>query len=385
MNAGLPPALPGETMLAYGDEHAALRETARRFFVTECAPHREEWDAAGMAPRSAWRRAGELGLLCPRADPALGGSGADFLCSVLLIEEQVKAGVAGPVISLHSDIVAPYLSHYGSPEQQQRVLPRMASGEWIGAIAMTEPGAGSDLRAMRTTARRDGDDYLLNGQKTFISNGACADMILVAAKAETGISLFIVETEGLAGFARSGPMGKMGQWSADIAELFFDDVRLPASSLLGGVEGQGFGQLVQRLAEERVLTAVAAVAMMEMAIGHTLAYTKERKAFGKRVFDFQNSRFKLAEARTEADVARVFLETCIRKFVDDRLDPAEAAMLKCWTTDMQNRIVDDCLQLHGGYGYMLEYPIARMWLDSRVARVYAGANEIMKEIVGRSL
>jgi acyl-CoA dehydrogenase len=361
-----------------------LRETARRFFVEECQPHREAWETEGIVPRSVWRRAGELGLLCPRLPAELGGVGGDLLFSIALIEEQARADLIAPMLSLHSDVVAPYVAHYGRPEQQRRILPRLASGEWISAVAMTEPGAGSDLRNMRTNAQRDGNGWLINGSKTFISNGCCADLIVLAAKTEVGISLFLVETESLKGFRRSDPLEKLGQWAADTAELFFDDVRLPADALLGG-EGAGFGLLRERLAEERLLTAVAAVAMTEQAIAHTLEYTSQRKAFGRAILDFQNSRFKLVEALTDVDVARIFVEDCILKFMQGSLSDAEAAMAKYWTTDLQNRVADDCLQLHGGYGYMLEYPIARLWLDSRVARIYAGGNEIMKEIIGRSL
>jgi acyl-CoA dehydrogenase len=380
-----PLPFPGETRLPFSDEHVMLRETARRFFAEQCAPHREAWEQAGMAPREIWLRAGELGLLCPRLPVALGGSDGDFLFAVALIEEQAKAGLVAPMLSLHSDVVAPYVLHYGTPEQQARVLPKMASGEWIGAVAMSEPGAGSDLRAMRMRARPDGNGWLVSGQKIFISNGVCADLIVLAAQTDKGISLFLVETAGLAGFSRSAPLDKMGQWAGDTAELFFDEVRLPGDALLGGVEGQGFRQLVERLVEERLLVGIASVATMEAAIDHTLAYTRERRAFGRAILDFQNSRFKLAEARTDADVARVFLDSCIRKFVEGRLDASEAAMLKYWTTETLWRIIDDGLQLHGGYGYMLEFPIARMWLDNRVARISGGSNEIMKEIIGRSL
>jgi acyl-CoA dehydrogenase len=362
-----------------------FRATARRFLETECAPHREAWEEAGMAPRAIWRRAGELGLLCFRAPEAYGGAAADLLFSIALMEEQVRAGVVGPMLSLHNDVVAPYVERYGTEEQKARVLPRMATGEWIGAIAMTEPSGGSDLRGMTTRATRDGDDYLVTGQKTFISNGACADIIVLAAQAEGGISLFLVETQNLAGFTHGEPLHKLGQWSADTTELFFDGARIPASSLLGGIEGRGFPQLMDRLVEERLMTAVGAVATMDVAIAHTIAYTRDRKAFGQRVIDFQNTRFRLAEAQTEAHVCRVFLERCVMKFMAGRLAADEAAMLKLRTTDLQNRIVDQCLQLHGGYGYMLEYPIARMWLDSRISRIYGGSNEIMKEIIGRAL
>ncbi len=381
-------AAPGRwpaTSLAYGEDHMLLRDTARRFFVTECLPHREEWDAAGMAPRAIWRRAGELGLLCTRVPEEYGGAGGDMLHTIALVEEQTKAGVVGPMLSLHSDVVAPYILNYGSEEQKARILPKMASGEWIGAIAMTEPGGGSDLRAMTTRAKRDGDSYLIKGSKTFISNGSNADIVVLAAQTEAGISLFLVETSGLAGFARGEPLDKAGQWSGDTTELFFDDVRVPAAALLGGAEGRGFAQLSERLAEERLLTGVVAVAAMDQAIADTIAYTRDRQAFGHSVLDFQNTRFRLAEARTEAIVCRTFMERCVRKFMAGKLDATEAAMLKWYSTELQNKIIDICLQLHGGYGYMLEYPIARAWLDARVAKIYGGANEIMKEIIGRSL
>ena len=371
--------------LPFQTEHELFRTMTRRFLETECVPNREAWEDAGMAPRSAWRRAGELGLLCFRQPEAYGGQEADILFSVVLMEEQVRAGVVGPMLSLHNDVVAPYVELYGDEAQKARVLPRMATGEWIGAIAMTEPGGGSDLRGMTTRARRDGDDYVLTGQKTFISNGACADLIVLAAQTEGGISLFLVETESLAGFTHGEPLEKLGQWSADTTELFFDEARIPATALLGGVEGRGFAQLMARLVEERLMTAVGAVATMETALAHTIAYTTERKAFGQRVIDFQNSRFRLAECQTEAVVCRVFMERCLTKFMAGRLSAEEAAMLKLWTTEKQNQIVDACLQLHGGYGYMLEYPISRLWLDSRISRIYGGSNEIMKEIIGRAL
>jgi acyl-CoA dehydrogenase len=378
-----PKRVPGA--LPFQPEHETFRDMARRFLQTECVPYRDEWEEAGMAPRSIWHRAGELGLLCLRQPEAYGGSGADLLYSIALMEEQVRAGVVGPMLSLHNDVVAPYVERYGTEAQKQRILPRMASGDWIGAIAMTEPSGGSDLRGMKTRAVRDGDDYLVTGQKTFISNGACADIIVLAAQTDGGISLFLVETEGLSGFDRGEPLDKLGQWSADTSELFFDNARIPASALLGGTEGRGFPQLMDRLVEERLMTAVGAVATMESAIAHTVAYTSDRKAFGQRVIDFQNSRFRLAEAQTEARICKVFLARCVKKFVEGRLGAEEAAMLKLRTTDLQNRIVDDCLQLHGGYGYMLEYPIARLWLDSRISRIYGGSNEIMKEIIGRGL
>ncbi len=380
-----PPGRWPATSLPYGDEHEMLRATARRFFETECLPHRDAWDEAGMAPREIWRRAGELGLLCVRLPEEYGGAGGDFLHTIVLIEEQVKLGIVGPMLSLHSDVVAPYVLHYGTDAQKTRVLPKMASGEWIGAVAMTEPGGGSDLRAMTTRARQDGDHYVISGAKTFISNGACADIIVLAAQTDAGISLFLVETDLLPGFSRGLPLDKAGQWSADTTELFFDEVRVPQSALLGGAEGRGFAQLGERLAEERLLTGIVAVAAMEQAVVDTIAYTRGREAFGRSILDFQNTRFRLAECRTETVVCRTFMERCVRKFIAGKLDATEAAMLKWYGTEQQNKIIDACLQLHGGYGYMLEYPIARMWLDARVAKIYGGANEIMKEIIGRSL
>ena len=343
-----------------------------------------------MAPREIWRRAGELGLLCMSAPETYGGSNANVLHSIVLMEEQVRAGVESPMLSLHNDVVAPYITRYGTEAQKNRVLPRMARGDWIGAIAMTEPQSGSDLRGIKTLARRDGDGWTLNGRKTFISNGCCADLIIVAAKTEDGggdrrISLFLVETQELEGFHPSAPLKKLGQGAADTAELAFESVRLPGDALLGDAQGAGFKQLTDRLVEERLMTGVAAVSMIEAALDATIAYTKERKAFGHRVIDFQNSRFKLAEAQTEAVVARTFMEHCVASFLRGELDAVEAAMLKYHTTDLQCAIVDTCLQLHGGYGYILDYPIARMWCDSRISKIYGGANEIMKEIIGRSL
>jgi acyl-CoA dehydrogenase len=376
--------------LPYTDEHNIFRASARKFFETECAPQQPAWEEAGMAPRAIWTRAGEMGFLCPRVSPDYGGAGGDLLFSVILLEEQVRAGAIAPVISLHSDVVAPYIVAYGTEAQRKALLPRMVAGETIGAIAMTEPSGGSDLQAMLTTARRDGDDYVLNGRKTFITNGHCADLIIVAAKTDPdargrGISLFLVEVDKVQGFARGRNLKKLGQHASDTAELFFEDMRVPASSLLGGEAGRGFPQLMERLVEERLMTAVASMAMIDRALAITIDYVKQRKAFGQRIVDFQNTRFKLAEAKTEAAVLRIFLERCIDDFMQGRLDAATSAMLKYWSTEQQWAIIDDCVQLHGGYGYILDYPIARMWLDGRVTRIYAGANEIMKDIVGRSV
>lgn len=374
--------------LPYTDEHAIFRDSARRFFEEECAPLQPQWQEAGMAPDSIWARAGALGFLCPRLPEEFGGAGADFLFASILIEEQVRAGAVSPMLSLHSDVVAPYILHYGTSEQKAEYLPRMASGASIGAIAMTEPSGGSDLQAMRTTARRDGDAYVINGQKTFISNGITAGLVIVAARTGEGahgVSLFLVEPDKVEGFTRGRNLEKLGQKACDTAELFFADMRVPASALLGGVEGRGFAQLMDRLIEERLMAAVASCAMMDRALALTIDYVKERKAFGQRIIDFQNTRFKLADAKTEATVARIFLERCIGDFMAGTLDAATAAALKYWSTEQQCLVVDDCLQFHGGYGYILDYPIAQMWLDGRVTRIYGGANEIMKDIIGRTL
>jgi len=380
----LAPALP------FTHEHELFRRTARNFFETECAPHQEAWARLGGMPREVWRKAGDLGLLCPTIDPAYGGGGGDTLFSLVLVEEQVRAGAAAPMLSLHNDVVAPYIAHYGDEAQKTKFLPRMASGEMIGAIGMSEPSAGSDLQAIRCRARRDGDTYAVTGQKTFISHGHIADLIVLACKTDAeasgrGISLLLFETGGAKGFERGRHLDKLGQHAVDTAELFFDESPVPAENLLGGREGQGFSQLMNRLVEERLMTAVGAVAAIERAIEHTTAYVRERKAFGQRILDFQNTRFKLAEARTEAVVLRTFLNRCVLDFIDGRLDAETAAMLKWWSTEQQCAVIDDCVQLHGGYGYILDYPIATMWLDARIARIYGGSNEIMKEIIARGL
>ncbi|HUB85138.1 MAG TPA: acyl-CoA dehydrogenase family protein, partial [Rhizomicrobium sp.] len=319
-----------------------------------------------------------------------GGLGADFLVSVILAEEQARAGVIAPMFPLHNDVVTPYIARYGTEAQKRAFLPGMIAGDVIGAVAMTEPSGGSDLKAMRTHARRDGTDYIINGQKTFISNGFCADLVVLAAKTDRNggakaISLFLVEPAKHQGFRRGRKLEKLGQKGSDTAELFFDDMRVPESALLGGVEGRGFGQLMDRLVEERLFAAIAAMGTIDRALELTIRYVKDRRAFGQRILDFQNTRFKLAEAKTEATVLRVFLERCIGEFMAGELDASTAAALKYWSTDQQCAIVDECLQLHGGYGYILDYPIARMWADSRITRIYGGANEIMKDIIGRTL
>ena len=377
------------TSLPYTDEHAIFRASVRRFFETEIVPKQAEWEEAHITPRSIWKRTGELGFLCPRLPEEYGGAGADFLHAVILMEEQSRCGAIGPMISLQSDVVAPYILRYGTQEQKQRYLPAMASGDCIASIGMTEPSAGSDLQAIRTVAKKTGDGYGITGQKTFISNGINADLVVLAAKTDAGagargVSLFLVDTTA-PGFSRGRNLKKLGQHAADTAELFFDDVRVPETALLGGAEGRGFAQLMDRLVEERLMAGIASVAMIDRAIALTVQYVKDRKAFGQRILDFQNTRFTLAEAKTEAAVLHAFTERCILDFMDGTLDPATSAMLKYWATEQQNAIVDDCVQLHGGYGYILDYLIAKMWADGRITKIYGGANEIMKDIIGRTL
>ena len=348
------------------------------------------WRAAGVVDRAMWREAGEARLLCLAIPEAYGGAGGDYRHEVVLMEELAKHDGNAFAASLHSAIIAPYILHYGSEEQKRRWLPRMASGEMVAAIAMTEPGAGSDLQGVRTRAEKSGNHYVLNGQKTFISNGQTADLIVVVAKTDPahrakGISLIVVESEGLEGFRRGRNLDKLGQEGQDTSELFFDDVRVPTANLLGAEEGQGFVQLMQKLPQERLNIAVTGVANIERALTLTLDYVKQRHAFGQRLIDFQNTQFRLAECKTEATVARVFVDRLIGLHLEGKLDAATASMAKYWVTDLENRIVDTCLQFFGGYGYMNEYPIARMYKDSRVQRIYGGTNEIMKMLIARSL
>ena len=373
----------------FSDEHAMLRETARRFFEREVEPHHRDWEKAGVAPRSVWKKAGETGLLCVNIPEAYGGGGADRLAAAVLIEEQARLGLSGPGFSTHSDIVAPYVLNYGTDEQKRRWLPQMAAGDAIGAIVLTEPSAGSDLRAIRSTAIRDGDEIVLNGQKTFITNGQCADLLLVAAKPSAGggagkdISLLLVDAS-LPGVTRGRNFEKIGMKAQDTCELFFENVRLPASCLLGE-EGRAFPLLSRELAWERLQIAIGAVATSAAALEWTSAYTKQRKAFGTPVSEFQNTRFRLAEIKTEVEIAQVFIDRCLAEVNEDRLDQTVAAMAKYWCTELMGRVLDQCLQLHGGYGYMWEYPIARAFADARVHRIYGGSNEIMRELIARTL
>ena len=368
-----------------------FEESAAKFLDEHAPPARvQRWREAGIVERAAWREAGEAGLLCLSVPEAYGGGGGDFRHEVVLMEQMAKKEVSGFFASLHSTIVAPYILHYGSEEQKRNWLPKMASGEFIGAIAMSEPGAGSDLQGIKSTARLDGNHYVLNGQKTFISNGQLADLIIVVAKTDPsrgakGTSLIVVETAEATGFHRGSNLDKIGMEAQDTSELFFDNVRVPTSNLLGAEEGQGFVQLMQQLPQERLTIGITGVATMERALEQTIAYVKERKAFGQRLIDFQNTQFKLAECKTEATVARIFIDRLIGLHLQGKLDAATASMAKYWVSDLENKVVDTCLQLFGGYGYMNEYPIARMFRDSRAQQIYGGSNEIMKVLIARTL
>jgi acyl-CoA dehydrogenase len=375
---------------AEAEELAMFRDSTRKFVEREIAPNVDRWRKQGMVDRDLWTRAGAAGLLLTGIPAEYGGAGGNFRHEAVIIDELTRIAFVDFGAALHSAIVAPYILHYGTEEQRLRWLPKLATGELVGAIAMTEPGAGSDLQGVRTSARRDGDDYVINGQKVFITNGQLANLIIVVAKTDPtsggkGISLLVVETDAVEGFRRGRNLEKVGLKAQDTSELFFDDVRVPASNLLGDKPNRGFAQLMEQLPQERLIIAVRAVGAMETAIRMTTDYVKERKAFGKTIFDFQNTRFKLAEAATEAKIGRVFVDFCIEELVAGRLDVSTAAMSKWWTTQKQGEVMDECLQLFGGYGYMSEYPIATMWTDARVQKIYGGTNEVMKELIARTL
>jgi alkylation response protein AidB-like acyl-CoA dehydrogenase len=374
----------------FSDEHHQFRATVARFVRDEVAPYHDEWERDGMVPRELWKKAGELGLLCTDVPTEYGGGGVpDFRYNVVVTEELVKVGASGVGIPLHNDVIVPYLLAHANDEQKRRWLPGMASGELITAIAMTEPATGSDLAAIGTTAIRQEDgSYLLNGAKTFITNGILADLVIVVAKTDPdakhgGMSLLVVE-RGMEGFSRGRKLDKIGMHAQDTAELVFEDVRVPPANLLGE-EGKGFLYLMQALPQERLSIAVGAIAGAESALEQTLAYCKEREAFGRPIGSFQNSRFVLAEMRTEVTIGRQFVDRCIELHDRGELPVDEAAMAKYWTTDLLGTVVDRCVQLFGGYGFMREYPIARAFCDARVQRIYGGTNEIMKEIIGRSM
>lgn len=371
------------------DDLDALRELARSFCEKEIKPNAERFIDQHHVDRELWTKAGELGLLCMSIPEEFGGGGGTFAHEAVLMEAQARIGDTSWGQSVHSGIVAHYLNAYGTEEQKRHWLPKMASGEVVAAIAMTEPGTGSDLQAVKTKALREGDEYVVNGSKTFITNGAQADLFVVVAKTDTaeaasGISLVLVESHRT-GFRRGRVLDKVGQKGQDTSELFFEDVRVPTSNLLGTEEGQGFVQLMLQLPQERLIIAVGAVAGVEEALAQTVQYTKDRHAFGKPLFAFQNTKFKLAEVATEARIGRVFIDDCISRHLRGELDIPTVAMAKWWTTERSMAALDECLQLYGGYGYMTEYPIARAWTDNRVQKIYAGTNEIMKEIIARSL
>ena len=367
-----------------------LEEQARRFLDSELVPDVERWTEDGIMDRSAWNKLGEAGLLLAGIPEEYGGAGGTFAHEAVINREFALAGLDAIGAPLHSGIVAPYILRYGSEEQKKRWLPKLATGEMVGAIAMSEPGTGSDLQGVRTTAKKSGNGYVLNGSKTFITNGQHANLIIVVAKTDPtkgskGISLMVVETDDAPGFRRGRKLKKLGMDWADTSELFFEDVKLPAEGLLGSEEGLGFVQLMTELPQERLIVATAAIGMIERALRLTIDYVKERKAFGKAIIEFQNTGFVLAECKTEATIAKVFHDHCVERHIRHELDTTTASMAKYWLTDLQNKIVDRCLQLFGGYGYMDEYPISRMYRDARVQRIYAGTNEIMKLLISRSL
>ena len=376
----------------FSAEHEAFRDSFRRFMDKEIAPFHAQWEEQGYVDRAVWNKAGENGFLCMTMPEEFGGAGADKLYSIVQMEELGRAGFSGIGYSLHSEIVAPYIAHYGTPEQKARYLPRLASGEMIGAIAMSEPAAGSDLQGIKTTATVQPDgSYLLKGSKTFITNGWHADLVIVVAKTNPaagakGTSLLLVE-RGMPGFSVGKRLNKLGLKAQDTSELFFDDVRVPADNLLGGaaLENRGFICLMEQLPWERLQIAIGAVAAAQAAIGWTLDYVKDRKVFGQAVASFQNTRYKLAEMQTEVQVARVFVDKCTELLLQDKLDTATASMAKYWCSDLQCKVMDECVQLFGGYGYMWEYPITRAYADARVQRIYGGTNEIMKEVISRSM
>ena len=380
-----------ERLLEFSEEHNLLRDAAARFFEREAVPHNEQWERDGVVSKEIWLKAGTAGLLCADQDPDYGGGGGDFLHQVVIMEEMAKSGTYGPGFGLHSAIIVPYIQKYGNEAQKKRWLPGCASGEFITSIGMTEPAGGSDLQAVKTSAVRDGDHYVINGSKTFISNGQLSNLHILAARTDReakgakGISLIVLETEGLEGFERGRNLEKVGMHAQDTSELFFNDVRVPVENLLGEAEGQGFYQMMEMLPQERLVLAIDGVNVMELALEITADYVKDRKAFGKTIADFQNTRFKLAEMKTDVAATRTFMDHCINLLDQGHLTADDGAMAKLWATERQCKLVDECVQLHGGYGYMAEYQIARLWVNSRPQRIYGGTSEVMKDIIGRSI
>ena len=372
----------------FSEDHEAFRDMVRKFIAREIAPHHAGWEAAGVVPRELWRKAGAAGMLCCTVPEQYGGIGADYLFDVVVFEEMARSGFTGPGFMIHCDLVATYVASFGSEAQKKQWLPRMVSGEAIGSLAMTEPHAGSDLKAIRTKAVRDGDDYVISGQKVFISNGQTCDVIVLATKTDSaagakGVTLFLLDTS-LPGFRRGKNLSKLGMKAQDTSELFFDAIRVPAAAMLGE-EGRGFELMMTKLAQERLAQAIRSATVAETVIEWTIDYTANRKAFGKTIGDFQNTQFKLAELKTEAVVGRQFTDKCIEVFMRGELDAVDAAMAKMWLSNMHCKVVDECLQLFGGWGYMWEYPITRAYADARVVKIAGGSIEVMKHIIGRHL
>jgi len=372
----------------YSEDHEIFRDAVAKFFEKEVVPYHDQWEREGQVPKEFWRKAGQAGILCCDMPEEYGGCGVDFKMAAIVNEEQARLNISGPNFAVHSDIVAPYVLHFGSEDQKKTWLPKMASGDCVGAIAMTEPGTGSDLQGVKTRAVMEGNQYVINGSKTFISNGQNCGFVIVVAKTDPdkgahGTSLFIVE-EDREGFARGRNLEKIGLHAQDTSELFFEDVRVPPENMLGQ-EGQGFVQLMQELPRERLLIAIGGISNAEAALQWTTDYTRERQAFGKSISQFQNTRFKLAEMKADLSVARVYLDRCIELLNTGDLDVESAAIAKLTASELQCKVLDECLQLFGGYGYMSEYPIARAWADARVQRIYGGTSEIMKELIARTL